>query len=884
MSVTPKWLQLQLVLSVWYIIHQLKQIVLRFWPFLERPIVKVSQGRVRGVTAKLPNGRRYHYFKSIPYCKPPVGELRFRPPVPLERFEQPVLNCSYERPDFIHYQAPLDKFIFGTESSLHLSVFTPGLPSEGASRYPVIVFLPSGGFRACTNSTFIFDPEPIVLEGVVVVTVGYRVGPLGFLCLPDAGISGNAGLKDQRLALKWVHENINQFGGDAGNVTLMGLSAGAWSAYLHYLAPNSRKYFHRIICQSGDACTDSVFQLDPEEKARKLAQLLGCRGSTDRDVLDTLTKAPAKLLTKLQKKICSSGEISCPMRFIFRPVIERDLTADSIICQPPEQILKSYDTLRMPIMSNLCSAEGVLGIMMSRDRLDQYNQEEWLVPQFLGHSEKMDRQSVGNEVKQFYFGDRKVGQSSLAALCDFMTDCTFAVTSCLSAEWIARYQPNVEHYFSYFSYNGRLNYAKAVLNVDVKEASHGDDLYYLFSAPFVKKLPKDSDEYRVREIVVKAVTNFAKCGNPTPDESLLGFQWRPVAPTAPNTTKFDLDSLEVNLPPRMIRNPNPERKEFWRKMIRENTNLLIGSSCCRVQPGTMTLKWAKLQLVIVLWYAWHQLKQILLRFWPFLERPIVEVRQGGVQGVTARLPNGVRYHYFKCIPYSKAPVGELRFRSPVPLERFEQPVLDCSYERPDFVQIQGPHDLRVVGVESSLHLSVFTPGLPPEGASKYPVIVYIPGGGLRACTNSTFIYDPAHIVQQGVVVVTVAYRVGPLGFLCLPDAGISGNAGLKDQRLALKWVHENISKFRGDTENVTLMGQSAGAWSAYLHYLSPNSRKYFHRAIFQSGDTCTESVFQLDPEEKARKLAKLLGCRGSSDREVLGTYLNNLNERTCKNR
>ncbi|XP_039434926.1 esterase E4-like [Culex pipiens pallens] len=575
MSVTLQWVQLQLVLVVEYISHQLKQIFLRFWPFLERPIVKVRQGSVKGVTAKLPNGERYHYFKSIPYSKPPVGELRFRPPVPLERFEQPILNCSYERPDFIHLQAPMDVLINGTESSLHLSVYTPRLPSEGVLRCPVVVMLPSGGFRACTNSAFSFNPVRIVQQGVVVVTVGYRVGPLGFLCLPDVGISGNAGLKDQRLALKWVHENISQFGGDEKNVTLMGLSAGAWSAYLHYLAPNSRKYFHRVILKSGDACTESVFQLDPEEKARKLAKLLGCRGSTDREVLETLMKAPARLLTKLQMKICSSRETSCPMRYTFRPVIEREPTADSIICQPPEQILKSYDTLRMPIMSNLCNDEGMLGIMISRNRLDKYNQEEWLVPQFLGHSENMDRQSVGKEVKQFYFGDRKVGQNCRTALCDFMTDCTFAVTTNLSAEWIARYQPRVEHYHSCFSYEGRFNYVKAIMGVEMRGAGHGDDTYYLFSAPFVKKLPKDSDEYKISEIVVKTVTNFAKYGNPTPDESLLGFRWRPVAPIlhgSPDT--FDLDCLEVNLHPRMIRNPNQKRKEFWRKLIRENTGLL----------------------------------------------------------------------------------------------------------------------------------------------------------------------------------------------------------------------------------------------------------------------------------------------------------------------
>ena len=95
-----------------------------------------------------------------------------------------------------------------------------------------------------------------------------------------------------------------------------------------------------------------------------------------------------------------------------------------------------------------------------------------------------------------------------------------------------------------------------------------------FSAPYIQSLPEDSDEYRVREIMVKSVTNFAKFGHPTPDESLLGFRWKPVSTAHPTDSTFDLDCLEVNLPPRMIRNPNQDRKDFWRKIIREHTNLL----------------------------------------------------------------------------------------------------------------------------------------------------------------------------------------------------------------------------------------------------------------------------------------------------------------------
>lgn len=85
-------------------------------------------------------------------------------------------------------------------------------------------------------------------------------------------------------------------------------------------------------------------------------------------------------------------------------------------------------------------------------------------------------------------------------------------------------------------------------------------------------------------------------------------------------------------------------------------------------------------------------------------------------------------------------------------------------------------------------------------------------------------YGAKHLVQEGVVVVTVNYRLGPLGFLCLPDVGIHGNMGLKDQRMSLVWVRENIKGFGGNPDNVTIFGQSAGGSSVHLHYLSENSR------------------------------------------------------------
>lgn len=176
----------------------------------------------------------------------------------------------------------------------------------------------------------------------------------------------------------------------------------------------------------------------------------------------------------------------------------------------------------------------------------------------------------------------------------------------------------------------------------------------------------------------------------------------------------------------------------------------------------------------------YLIKGKCLKLWPQPNRPVVSVRQGKLCGITAKLPNGSSYHYFKGVPYAKPPVGELRFRPPVPLEKFDTPVLECVMERSDCIQ----RDLftnRVVGSEKGLYLNVFTPEISVDAEKKFPVMIYIHGGGFLAGSGSSFFYNPIYFVQEGVVVVTLNYRLGPLGFLSFPSVGISGNAGLKDQ-------------------------------------------------------------------------------------------------------
>ena len=140
--------------------------------------------------------------------------------------------------------------------------------------------------------------------------------------------------------------------------------------------------------------------------------------------------------------------------------------------------------------------------------------------------------------------------------------------------------------------------------------------------------------------------------------------------------------------------------------------------------------------------------------------------------------------------------------------------------------------------EDCLFLNVFTPDTAKEG-DKLPVILYIHGGGFTGGCGHEKHFDGPVWPEKGVIGVTINYRLGPMGFVCLPElkeeAGFTGNYGLYDQLTAICWVHDNIAAFGGDPDNVTIMGQSAGAMSVQQHCLSPLGKGLFHRAVMSSG-------------------------------------------------
>ncbi|XP_067618115.1 carboxylic ester hydrolase isoform X2 [Eurosta solidaginis] len=539
-------------------------------------IIETSLGKIRGRFLKYRSGEPggYYSFKGIRYGEAPIGARRFRAAAP----EKPwlgVRDASREGNSCPHKNMILDTFK-GSEDCLFLNVFTTKLPGEdGTKLMPVMIWLHGGGYSFGSGNAFMYGPDYLVAENIVLVTLNYRLGPLGFLTAgPDA--PGNQGLKDQILALKWVRDNIPAFGGDPKQVTIFGESAGASSVQMLLLSPVAEGLFHRAISQSGSTLNPWAMTDSSSDRAYHLAANLGYVGGNDTsEILEYLRRIPSMKLVEAAPTTLTAEDSRNNIGLPFVPVVEGYWnTADAkkifyeqpFITQHPDEFYKQHKFhSNVPYLTGYNTHEAMLFIRRLRKHPQLLelieNDFSRMVPRDLNVTE--DLKGVTRDIRQFYLGAKPVGEDSVDEMIALLTDLMFLQGIRKTARNHAKFG-KAPVYMYRFSYDGALGLYKRMLGISRAGVCHGDELGYLFKFGFFNlNLDPRSTEILVKNRMVRMWTNFAKYGNPTPQDDVDNMLTTKWAPINPQTVMEDINYLDISGNMKMRSNPEAERQHFW---------------------------------------------------------------------------------------------------------------------------------------------------------------------------------------------------------------------------------------------------------------------------------------------------------------------------------
>ncbi|GGN92801.1 carboxylesterase/lipase family protein [Saccharibacillus kuerlensis] len=324
---------------------------------MEYKMIDTKQGKLRGSAA---NGAVS--WKGVPYARPPVGELRFRVAQPAEAWNG-VRDALTFGPICPQPQSE-DTSLFGSgmaemsEDCLYLNIWAP---EDDVTGLPVMVWIHGGAFMSGSSSIPLYDGAQLAFRGnCIVVSINYRLGPLGFLHLSPLGeeFDSNTGLSDQVLALKWIRENIGAFGGNPDNVTVFGESAGSMSIAALLAMPSAKGLFHKAVMQSGGS--QYLAPAQAEGVAAAYLRYLGVDGGS----LDRLKSASVQELLSAAAALMQGAEGGSP-GLPFQPTLE-----PSTLPVDPVQAVSEGSAAGIPLIIGTNRDEGAFFLRDESQRMD----------------------------------------------------------------------------------------------------------------------------------------------------------------------------------------------------------------------------------------------------------------------------------------------------------------------------------------------------------------------------------------------------------------------------------------------------------------------------------------------------------------------------------
>lgn len=398
--------------------------------------------------------------------------------------------------------------IVGQEDCLIVNVYTPIYADDG-NLLPVMVWIHGGGFKEGSSSRLLYGADFLVAHDVILVTFNYRLGVQGFLCLGIKEAPGNAGMKDQVAALKWVQQNIRAFGGNPDDVTIFGESAGGASVSYHLVSPMSRGLFHKAIIQSGSSTASWARQIKPQRIATDLAKALGHDTEDPYQIYKILMKED------LSKLVAATlPEVKGQLKFMHLPYVpcteSRIEGVEPFITDTPYNILSSGNYNKVPVIIGSNNNEGYFFASFEDEESLRSIQFEKTLPADLDFPSESERKAAALQVKNLYMGEDAISWRNIVKMSKLHGEPFFNYPALFETELMLE-NSNKPVYSYEFEHDGWRNFPKLISGPKfwlAKGASHADDLFYLFSMPFVPTL----FETNMINTMTTLWTNFAKYG------------------------------------------------------------------------------------------------------------------------------------------------------------------------------------------------------------------------------------------------------------------------------------------------------------------------------------------------------------------------------------
>ncbi|KAH3828213.1 liver carboxylesterase 1F-like [Dreissena polymorpha] len=574
-------------------------------------VLQTTSGPMQGSIHSY-NGSDVYQFIGIPYAAPPVRELRFMKPVPPTAWNS-TFTAERFPPSCMQYLFENDRWLIPKESQnisedcLYMNIYVPRATSSAEPK-AVMIWIHGGGFTAGQGS--IFDASYIALRGdVIVVTFNYRLGLFGFLSTEDTNARGNYGIWDQVAAIKWVSENIANFGGDNSKVCIFGESAGGNSVGLHTIIQENRGRIHRAISESGAVYSPRAVAEQSQTVARRAAEMLNCSTRSTKDIVECLRTVPAGDLLKVQGAASAlsnqSGE-----SFVnhMGPVVDGDLIIDhpvEILKNRSSEGFKFFQTLDILAGTNIAEGGLMYWPLMKYQHQYHYNISEGVpagvlcdvvataaAEEYAVSTRGLIKDAV---CKQYTVRDGSLAEQGRSTV-DVYADLQFFIPTVQTLD--AHYTPEkVGRSFQYiFTHQPSFTWIRERPPWLIG-ANHAGELPFVFGldAMYPPTHEKPRAERKLSESIMTYWTNFAKTGTPNGDPSL------PIWPDyEPTTSAYMNLSLDLGSGVHLF----SDRVHFWTRVVPDITSTVIEGQtdcACTIALGLFVSIYVAFATGFVMW-------------------------------------------------------------------------------------------------------------------------------------------------------------------------------------------------------------------------------------------------------------------------------------------